>query len=101
MSGEELRVRIDLGFSIVTVVRRGGAAPSRVSTSSSQSPSITRSFKLKRVGVALRVAPRALIDSMGMARECALPVNKSRTDYCRAPGLAVLTGTSNDESPSI
>ena len=67
MSGELLRVRIDLGCSIVTVVRRWAIAV-EASTLSSQSPSATRSFRLKRVGVALRVAPRPVIDSTGMAR---------------------------------
>ena len=61
MSGELLRVRIDLARSIVTVVRRGGT-PSNASTWSSQSGSTTCSFKLKRVDPALRVAPRALVE---------------------------------------
>ena len=65
MSGELLRVRIDLGCSIVTVVRRFGT-PSSASTWSSHSPSTMRSFKLKRVGVALRVAPRPWLDSTGI-----------------------------------
>src|SRR5918993_3464730 len=64
-SGELLRVRIDLGCSMVTVVRRFGT-PSSASTVSSQSPSIARSFRLKRVGVVLRVAPRPRIDSTGI-----------------------------------
>ena len=57
------------GCSIVTVVRRG-ATPSSASTWSSQSPSTTRSFRLKRVGVALRVAPRALDRTRPAWREC-------------------------------
>src|SRR5215216_3603916 len=68
MSGELLRVRMVRGCSMVTVVRRG-VTPSSASTVSSQSPSVTRSFRLKRTGVALRVAPRPLIDSTGM-RPC-------------------------------
>src|SRR3954447_14524191 len=67
MSGELLRVRIDFGCSIVTVVRRRGT-PSSASTWSSHSPSTTRSWRLKRVGVELRVAPRPWFDSTGMAR---------------------------------
>src|SRR5687767_6488134 len=79
MSGELLRVRIERGFSIVTVVRRG-AIPSSVSTLSSQSPSTTRSARLKRVvGVLLRVAPRALIDSTAMQAICADDENEART----------------------
>src|SRR5688500_12213050 len=50
---------------MVTVVRRLGT-PSSASTLSSQSPSIARSFRLKRVGVLLRVAPRPRIDSTGI-----------------------------------
>src|SRR5678815_4929667 len=65
MSGELLRVRIVFGFSIVTVVRRFGR-PSSASTLSSQSPSSIRSFRLNRVGVEFRVAPRPLIDSMAI-----------------------------------
>jgi hypothetical protein len=68
MSGELLRVRIDLGCSIVTVVRRR-ATPSSASTWSSQSPSSTRSLRLKRVGMALRVAPRPLFDATGIAQD--------------------------------
>src|SRR5918993_4391096 len=64
-SGELLRVRIDLGCSMVTVVRRFGT-PSSASTVSSQSPSAARSLRLKRVGVVLRVAPRPRIDSTGI-----------------------------------
>src|SRR5438270_3289296 len=67
MSGELLRVRIVLGFSTVTVVRRRGT-PSSASTSSSHSPSTTRCWRLKRAGVGLRVAPRPWFDSTGMAR---------------------------------
>src|SRR5437764_8150105 len=67
MSGELLRVRIVLGCSTVTVVRRRGT-PSSASTSSSHSPSTTRCWRLKRAGVGLRVAPRPWFDSTGMAR---------------------------------
>jgi len=67
MSGEALRVRIVRGCSTVTLVRRRGS-PSSASTLSSQSPSTWRSCKLKRAGVSLRVAPRPLIDSMGICR---------------------------------
>src|SRR5436305_8687135 len=67
MSGELLRVRIVLGFSTVTVVRRRGT-PSSASTSSSHSPSTTRCWRLKRAGVGLRVAPRPRFDSIGTAR---------------------------------
>src|SRR3954466_14728168 len=67
MSGEALRVRIVFGCSMVTVVRRFGR-PSSASTVSSHSPSSTLSFRLKRVGVELRVAPRPLIDSTGIGQ---------------------------------
>src|SRR6476620_11214791 len=70
MSGELFRVRIDFGRSIVTVVRRVGT-PSIAPTWSSHSPSDRRSIKLKRVGVALRVAPRPWFDSTGMAKSYA------------------------------
>src|SRR5512146_207843 len=78
MSGELLRVRIDFGRSIVTVVRRFGT-PSRASTWSSHSPSTTRSFRLKRVGVGLRVAPRPLLDSTGISFSYARHENITRT----------------------
>src|SRR4051812_23628580 len=78
MSGELLRVRIDLGCSIVTVVRRLGT-PSSASTWSSQSPSSMRSFRLKRVGVELRVAPRPSFDSTGIARIYRAHRNITRT----------------------
>src|SRR3954464_7518394 len=78
MSGELLRVRIDLGCSIVTVVRRLGT-PSSASTWSSHSPSATRSLRLKRVGVELRVAPRPLFDSTGIARVYRVVENETRT----------------------
>src|SRR5215211_8539061 len=82
MSGDVLRVRIVLGCSIVTVVRRFGI-PSSASTLSSQSPSTTRSFRLKRVGVRLRVAPRPLIDSTGMAPTYCVGENRTRTSFFR------------------
>src|SRR5438270_12427994 len=78
MSGELLRVRIDLGCSIVTVVRRLGT-PSSASTWSSHSPSATRSWRLKRVGVGLRVAPRPSLDSTGMLPFYAGMENVTRT----------------------
>src|SRR3954449_9254859 len=78
MSGELLRVRIDLGRSIVTVVRRFGT-PSTASTWSSQSPSWMRSFRLKRVGVGLRVAPRPSFDSTGMGEFYYADKNITRT----------------------
>src|SRR5215213_6927169 len=84
-SGELLRVRMDLGCSIVTVVRRGGT-PSRASTVSSQSPSRARAFRLKRVGVGLRVAPRPRFDSTGMAHDYAERWNISRTLMCNLCG---------------
>src|SRR5215475_3372931 len=79
MSGELLRVRIDLGCSIVTEVRRFGT-PSSASTWSSQSPSTTRSLRLKRVGVGLRVAPRPWLDSTGIRQGYAVQENITRTD---------------------
>src|SRR4029079_4338021 len=78
MSGELLRVRIDFGCSIVTVVRRFGT-PSSASTSSSHSPSVARSLRLKRVGVALRVAPRPWFDSTGIVGIYAANRNITRT----------------------
>src|SRR6185503_14217599 len=78
MSGELLRVRMDFGRSIVTVVRRFGT-PSSASTWSSHSPSATRSLRLKRVGVGLRVAPRPEFDSTGIAQSYAGRENISRT----------------------
>src|SRR5437764_7980261 len=77
-SGELLRVRIDLGCSMVTVVRRFGT-PSSASTWSSQSPSATRSWRLKRVGVGLRVAPRPWLDSTGIPDIYAADENITRT----------------------
>src|SRR6266498_3844971 len=84
MSGELLRVRIDLGRSMVTVVRRFGT-PSNASTWSSHSPSSTRSFRLKRVGVGLRVAPRPWLDSTGMRRIYIVRENETRTSLVRQP----------------
>src|SRR6476661_7859365 len=78
MSGELFRVRIDLGCSMVTVVRRLGT-PSSASTWSSHSPSATRSWRLKRVGVALRVAPRPWFDSTGIRFSYAAGRNITRT----------------------
>src|SRR5690348_6057344 len=78
MSGELLRVRMDLGRSIVTVVLRF-ATPSSASTWSSHSPSATRSFRLKRVGVGLCVAPRPWLDSTGMRGFYAAHENITRT----------------------
>src|SRR5438477_8138405 len=77
-SGELLRVRIDLGCSIVTVVRRLGT-PSSASTWSSHSPSSVRSLRLKRVGVGLRVAPRPWLDSTGMQAVYSAHKNITRT----------------------
>src|SRR5258708_35953600 len=66
MSGELLRVRIDLGCSIVTVVRRLGT-PSRASAWASHSPSATRSPKLHRVDVGVQSAPRPEYAPTGIA----------------------------------
>src|SRR5438270_166338 len=77
-SRELLRVRIERGCSIVTVVRRFGTASS-ASTWSSHSPSAARSFRLKRVGVELRVAPRPSLDSTGIQSFYAVSENITRT----------------------
>src|SRR3954462_11163444 len=69
---------MDLGRSIVTVVRRLGT-PSSASTWSSHSPSTVRSWRLKRVGVGLRVAPRPCLDSIGMRISYAAGQNITRT----------------------
>src|SRR5438045_9668167 len=82
MSGELFRVRIERGCSIVTVVRRLGT-PSSASTWSSHSPSATRSWRLKRVGVGLRVAPRPSLDSTGM-----LPFYADRENITRTASFA-------------
>src|SRR5215210_1646885 len=79
MSGELLRVRIERGCSTVTVVRRLGV-PSSASTWSSHSPSTTRSLRLKRVGVGLRVAPRPWLDSTGTESDYAGGENITRTN---------------------
>src|SRR6185437_2114084 len=79
MSGELLRVRIDFGRSIVTVVRRRGT-PSSASTWSSHSPSSRCSFRLNLEGVGLRVAPRPWFDSTGMGAIVGNEVNKARTN---------------------
>ena len=50
-SGELLRLMIVRGRSTVTVVRRRGGAPSSASRSSSQSPSASRSGKLKPLAI--------------------------------------------------
>ena len=42
-------------------------------------------LRLKRVGVVLRVAPRALVDSIGMTRRCACRENEARTNEA-SPG---------------
>src|SRR4051812_21520289 len=91
MSGELFLVRIDFGCSIVTVVRRLGIASS-ASTWSSHSPSSTRSFRLKRVGIALRVAPRPWFDSTGTARVYRAGENKTRTSTGLALALACSSG---------
>src|SRR5690349_14242177 len=80
MSGELLRVRIERGCSIVTVERRLGT-PSSASTSSSHSPSAARSWRLKRVGVGLRVAPRPSLDSTGIQPFYASRENITRTTF--------------------
>src|SRR5918998_3011436 len=95
-SGELLRVRIDLGCSMVTVVRRFGT-PSRASTVSSQSPSMWRCFRLKRVGVLLRVAPRPRIDSTGIPSLVRRFLNKSRTDASLWLAWAGLSSEQDDE----
>src|SRR6476620_1055481 len=82
MSGELLRVRMDFGRSMVTVVRRFGT-PSSASTWSSHSPSTNRSLRLKRVGVGLRFAPRPLLDSTGMGECYAQDENITRTGLVR------------------
>src|SRR6185295_11991988 len=88
MSGERLRVRIDLGCSMVTVVRRLGT-PSNASTVSSHSPSTLRSLRLKRVGLLLRVAPRPRIDSIGIRTGYASHrTNQEQTLAGREAGVA-------------
>src|SRR3982751_5882189 len=81
-SGELLRVRIERGCSMVTVVRRFGT-PSSASTWSSHSPSATRSWRLKRVGVRLRVAPRPSLDSTGIQAFYAAKENITRTLFLK------------------
>ena len=79
-----------MGCSIVTVVRRLGT-PSSASTLSSHSPSTVRSLRLKRVGVALRVAPRPLIDSTGMAAIYAACENRTRTDVVQGSPAGLIS----------
>src|SRR3954470_24760028 len=81
-SGDELRVRIVLKCSIVTVVRRLGT-PSSASTWSSHSPSATRSLRLKRVGVELRVAPRPSLNSTGIQSIYVADQNITRTLFLK------------------
>jgi hypothetical protein len=57
MSGEVLRVMMVSARSTPTVVRRRGGSPSTSACSSSHSPSASRVGRLKRVLVALPVAP--------------------------------------------
>src|SRR4051812_34152235 len=58
MSGERFQAMIVLGFSTVTVVLSGGGPSSTSSRASSQSPSASRTGRLKRVGVRFSGAPR-------------------------------------------
>src|SRR2546421_8429949 len=78
---------------MVTVVRRLGTLTS-ASTWSSHSPSATRSWRLKRVGVGLRVAPRPSLDSTGIQPFYASRENitrtlfRARTGFCDEPSLS-------------
>src|SRR3546814_13672847 len=78
-----LKVRIVLGFSIVTVVRSGGGAPSIAAHASSQSPSSCVCGRLKRVLSRLRVAPRTARCLIAIDKGIARDTEHIKNDYGR------------------
>src|SRR3546814_6861205 len=84
MSGDALKVRIVLGFSIVTVVRSGGGAPSIAARASSQSPSSCVCGRLKRVLSRLRVAPRTARCLIAIDKGIARDTEHIKNDYGRS-----------------
>src|SRR3546814_18546682 len=81
MSGDALKVRIVLGFSIVTVVRSGGGAPSIAARASSQSPSSCVCGRMKRVLSRLRVAQRPARCLIAIVKGIARDTEQIKTDY--------------------
>src|SRR5579864_2242727 len=89
MSGDLLKLMIVLGCSSVTVVCSFAGSPSTVSATSRQSPSASRSARLKRCGTRRDCAPRPWTgEEAGLTREIEQKKNTlSRPDTDSAQGV--------------